>query len=423
MDLTGEEKEMLDGKFGNAVRKSMEILVALGEIYGAKRLIDVVSVQIAGVSYDNLGDAGLDYLSELAKDGKTRVLTTLNPAGMDLVDWKKLGIPEDFAKKQIAVIDAFRKMGVITSCTCTPYFIGNLPHYGDHVAWSESSAVAFANSVLGARSNREGGPSAIASALTGKTPEYGMHLDENRQAQVLVKVRAKLKSTADFGALGYATGKKIGNKIPLFVGIKAASVEELKSLCASIATYGGTALFHIKGITPDRTHKPAEEVVVTQNDVDDAKVALTDAGYDEPDIIALGCPHCSINEVRRIAELLDGKKVKEGKEFWICIARPIKEIAEQAGYVKTIEAAGAKFACDTCMVVAPIKGRFKCLATDSAKSCFYARGKNAFKTKFGTAEECVDAAVTGEWKLKSAKAKSKKEKDEAKKADASEAKN
>lgn len=405
MELTNEEKEMLDGRQGNAVKKSMEILCALGEIYGAKRLIDVSSVQIAGVSYDNLGDAGLEYLSELAKDGKARVLTTLNPAGMDLVDWKKLGIPEDFAKKQLEVIAAFRKMGVIASCTCTPYFIGNLPRFGENVAWSESSAVCFANSVLGARTNREGGPSAIASALTGKTPEYGMHLDENRQAQVLVKVRAKLRAVPDFGALGYAAGKKIGNKIPLFVGVKRASVEELKSLCASIATYGGTALFHIKGITPDRTRKPTEEIIVTQNDVDDARVALTDAGYDEPDIVSVGCPHCSLNEVRLIAELLEGKRVKEGMEFWVCIARPVKELAEQAGFVKTIESAGAKFACDTCMVVAPIKGRFKCLATDSAKSCFYARGKNAFKTKFGSLEECVAAAVTGEWKQKQVKKK------------------
>jgi predicted aconitase len=396
----------------------MEILCALGDIYGAKRLIDVASVQIAGVSYDNLGDAGLDYLSELAKDGKTRVLTTLNPAGMDLVDWKKLGIPEDFAKKQLAVIEAFKKMGVITSCTCTPYFIGNLPHYGDSVAWSESSAVCFANSVLGARTNREGGPSAIASALTGKTPEYGMHLDENRQAQVLVKVRAKLKTIPDFGALGYATGKKIGNKIPLFVGVKAASVEQLKSLCASIATYGGTAMFHVKGITPDRTRKPSEEIIITQNDVDDAKVALSDAAFENPDIVAVGCPHCSITEVRRIAELLDGKKIKEGIEFWICISRPVKELAAQAGYVKTVEASGAKFACDTCMVVAPIKGRFKCLATDSAKSCFYARGKNAFKTRFGTLEDCVDAAVSGEWKAKQAKAKPKKEAEKAGEAEA-----
>ncbi|MEM0475202.1 MAG: aconitase X catalytic domain-containing protein [Candidatus Norongarragalinales archaeon] len=402
LELTVEEKEMLSGAKGNAVKKSMEILVALGEIYGAKRLIDVSSVQIAGVSYDNLGDAGLDYLSELAKDGKTRVLTTLNPAGMDLVDWKKLGVPVDFAEKQLAVIDAFRKMGVVVSCTCTPYFVGNLPRFGEHVAWSESSAVCFANSVLGARTNREGGPSAIASALTGKTPAYGMHLDENRQARVLVKVRAKLKTIPDFGALGYATGKKIGNKIPLFVGVKNASVEQLKSLCASIATYGGTAMFHIKGLTPNRTRKPNEEIVVTQNDIDDAKTALNDSDAGEPDLVSVGCPHCSINEVRRIAELLEGKKVKDGIEFWICVARQIKELAEQAGYVKTIEAAGAKFACDTCMVVAPIKGRFKCLATDSAKSCFYARGKNAFKTRFGALEKCVEAAVYRESKAKQA---------------------
>src|SRR3990170_5740267 len=149
MYLTKEEERMLDGEEGYAVKKSMEILVALGNIYAAKKLIGVGSVQVAGVSYHNIGDACLEFLNELAKDGRVKVLTTLNPAGMDLKDWRKLGISEEFAKKQNLVIDAFRKMGIISSCTCTPYLIGNLPTYGEHVAWSESSAVTFANSVIG----------------------------------------------------------------------------------------------------------------------------------------------------------------------------------------------------------------------------------------------------------------------------------
>jgi predicted aconitase len=179
MQLTKQEQKMLDGEEGYAVRKSMEILVALGEIYGAKNLIKVGSVQVAGVSYHNLGDAGLEFLNELAVDGKVRVLTTLNPAGMDLENWKQLGISPEFAEKQNLVIDAFKRMGILISCTCTPYLIGNLPLYGEHIAWSESSAVTFANSVLGAKTNREGGPSALAAAFVGKTPCYGLHLDEN----------------------------------------------------------------------------------------------------------------------------------------------------------------------------------------------------------------------------------------------------
>ncbi len=389
MELTAKEKEMLSGKEGNAVRQSMEILVALGEIFGAKRMIDVASVQVSGVSYHNLGEAGLDYLSDLAKDGKVKVLTTLNPAGMDVENWKSLGIPADFAEKQKRVIDAFKRMGIVTTCTCTPYFVGNVPHFGESVAWGESSAVCYANSVLGLKTNREGGPSALAAALTGKTPEYGLHLEENRQAKVIVNVNARMENNTDFGALGYVIGKKIGKKIPLIKGITKASIEELKSFCASIATYGGTALFHMDGITPNKTRIPSERLSVSQSEIDNAKKELNDGG--EPDIYAIGCPHLSLKEVGEIAKMLEGKKVK--KEMWICVARPIKSIADTMGYSKTIEDSGAKFACDTCMVVAPIKGRFKCLATDSAKGCFYGRGKNKFSVVFKTIPELIEEAT------------------------------
>ncbi len=397
MKLTKEEQEMLDGKQGYAVRKSMEILTALGDIYGAKSLIDVGSVQVAGVSYHNLGDAGLEFLNELAKDGRVRVLTTLNPAGMDLENWQQLGIPPEFAEKQNLVIQAFQKMGILISCTCTPYLIGNLPLYGEHIAWSESSAVTFANSVLGARTNREGGPSALAAAFVGKTPCYGLHLDENRIPDIHVQVKAELSKLSDWGALGYAVGKKAENKIPYITGIEQAELDELKSFCASVVTYGAKPLFYMKGITPgaEQQSQPSQTVTIEQTDVKSAYDNINDE-VSEIELVCVGCPHCSIKEIAKIAELLEGKKIAEGTEFWVATSRTAKHLADKRGYTEAIEAAGGKFACDTCMAVAPLKGRFKSLATTSAKGCFYSR-QNAMKTKMGSIEECVEAAVTGKW--------------------------
>jgi predicted aconitase len=397
MQLTKQEQRMLDGEEGYAVRKSMEILVALGDIFGAENLIKVGSVQVAGVSYHNLGDAGLEFLDELAKDGKVKVLTTLNPAGMDLENWKALGISEDFAAKQNRVIDAFTRMGILVSCTCTPYLIGNLPRYGEHVAWSESSAVTFANSVLDAKTNREGGPSALAAAFVGKTPCYGLHLDENRVPDIHVQVNAELSKLSDWGALGYAIGKKAENKIPYITGISEAEVDELKSFCASVVTYGAKPLFYMKGITPasETVQPPKETVTIEPADIKNAYDNINDQ-VDDIDFVCVGCPHCSIKEIAEIAELIEGKNVADGTELWVATSRTAKQLADKRGYTQVIEAAGGKFACDTCMAVAPLKGRFKALATTSAKGCFYSR-QNLMKTKMGSLKECIEAAVTGKW--------------------------
>lgn len=397
MKLTKQEQNMLDGAQGYAVQKSMEILVALGDIYGAESLIDVGSVQVSGVSYNNLGDAGLEFLDELAKDGKVKVLTTLNPAGMDLENWRQLGITAEFAEKQNLVIKAFEKMGILVSCTCTPYLIGNLPLYGEHLAWSESSAVTFANSVIGAKTNKEGGPSALAAAFIGKTPYYGLHLNANRVPDVHVQVNTELKKLPDWGALGYAIGKKAENKIPYITGVKQADLDELKSFCASIVTYGAKPLFYMQGITPaaEKQKQPKDIVTIEQADIKNAYDCINDQVSDI-ELVCVGCPHCSINEIAKIAELVKGKKVAEDTEFWVATSRNAKQLADKRGYTATIEAAGGKFACDTCMAVAPLKGRFKALATTSAKGCFYSR-QNLMKTKMGSIEECVNAAVTGKW--------------------------
>ena len=210
MELTQEEKEILNGVQGRSAAKAMHILVALGTIYGAPRMLPVSSVQIAGVSYDNLGEAGLAFLDEMAAGGgRAQVLATLNPAGMDVENWQTLGISPQFAAQQQRVLAAFARMNVITTCTCTPYLAGNLPHFGEHIAWAESSAVCYANSVLGARTNREGGPSALAAALTGRTPAYGYHLAGNRQPDLLCEVQVRVEGTQAFGALGKAIGDRL----------------------------------------------------------------------------------------------------------------------------------------------------------------------------------------------------------------------
>ena len=398
MKLTSQQKEKLDGSQGRAVQKAMQILTALGEIYGAEELIPVHSVQIAGVSYANLGEAGLQFLSEMAEGGgQARVLTTLNPAGMDIKNWQTLGISPEFARNQERVLQAFARMKVITTCSCTPYLFGNTPLYGQHIAWSESSAVAYANSVLGARSNREGGPSALAASLTGVTPAYGLHLEENRRANIHIKVDAKVKNTSDFGTLGKTIGSRLeGRKkksVPYLSGLENTTLENLKSFCASIATYGGTALFHIDKVTPEANCQqiPVETLHITEKDLQEACVSMQTASSEEIDFVSLGCPHLSIKEIGEAARLLEGKQVK--KEFWITTSRPMKKIADMMGYTQTIEKSGAKFAVDTCCVVAPIEGRFKAMLTDSAKACYYAYAKNKFGIRIQPFEEVIREAV------------------------------
>jgi predicted aconitase len=398
MNLTHEEQSLLAGERGKAAQKAMQILAALGRIYGAQRMIPIRSVQISGVSYDNLGEAGLEWLSEMADGGgRVCVNATLNPAGMDLRNWRALGSPAEFAGKQQRVIDAFARMGIAPTCTCTPYLAGNEPAFGESIAWAESSAVCYANSVIGARTNREGGPSALAAALTGLTPEYGMHLVENRRPGAAVEVQARLSGTADFGALGKAVGEKLetlgGKIIPWISGVENASLEELKALCASLATYGGLAMFHMRGVTPEASvwDAPERRITITGDDLQTARSSMSDTDSSEVDFVSLGCPHLTLREISRIAELLRGKRA--AREFWITTSRPVKLAADQAGFTEIIEASGAKFAVDTCCVVAPIRGRFHAMATDSAKACYYASAKNQFQTRLLDFDEAVEAAL------------------------------
>ncbi len=379
---------MFDGEAGEAARESMDILVALGKIYGAERMVPVTSVQVSGVSYKTIGDAGLDYLKSLAgKGAKTRVPTFLNPAGMDSAQWKEMRIPEDFAKKQIEILDAYATMGISKTCTCAPYFIGIRPKKGEHIAWAESSAVAFANSVLGARTNREGGPSALAAAICGVTPYYGLHIEKNRVANVVVDVKCNLKSIADFGALGMAVGKLAKSRYPAFHGIKAAGEPALKVLGASMAATGSVPIFFIEGITPEYAlaGKP-EIIVITEKDIL-AEKKSADSGL-KPNLVTIGCPHASLDEIKDVAGLVGARKPT--CEFWVCTSRKLKEEANRLGYNRPIEAAGGRIVADTCMVVCPLEEMgYVVTGTDSGKAAAYLPNLCKQKVAFGDLEDIL----------------------------------
>ena len=399
---------MLAGEMGPGVRKAMEIVTALGRIYGAPWLVPVTSVQVAGVSYKNLGDAGLDFLAEWADQGaRVCVPTTLNPAGMDLARWRALGFEPIFAERQEAVLAAFARMGVVTSCTCTPYLIGNRPRFGDHVAWAESSAVSFANSVLGARTNREGGPSALAAAITGRTAAFGLHLEENRRATLRVEVRCRVTSRADLGALGYLVGKAAQNRVPYYEGLKVVDQDALKALGAAMAASGAVALYHVADVTAeavagvDVLARDIERLIV--DDLAPGYAALSRPARHEPDtnnksidLVWIGCPHASLEEIETVVALLAGRKVTSA--LWVTAARAIREQAAARGLLAAVEASGGQIVADTCVVVAPMRELgFRSMATSSGKGAYYGPGHAGLAVYYGTLAECIEAAVEGRW--------------------------
>lgn len=409
MFLTKEEEKMANGEYGETIRKSMDILIALGDIYGAEKFVDIKSAQVSGVSYKTIGQAGLEYLEDLAstseiiynengtisdKSGIATISATLNPAGTDLDNWEDFGFPADFAKKQVDICNAYGALGISTTCTCTPYLIGNVPRFGDHVSWSESSAVAYVNSVIGARTNREGGPGALAAAIVGKTPLYGFHLDENRKANLLVDVECELER-ADFGALGYAVGQVVKDGVPYFkMQNKSWDVSNgnLKALGAALASSGAVALYHVEGITPEYKNASISEVddkiTITKEDIQNTREKLSTAeGY--ADLVCLGCPHASLEEVKEVAEIVKGKKIKN--ELWVCTSINIKEAAKRLGYLDTIEEAGGKVCCDTCMVVAPIEQMgYEVIGVNSAKAANYVPSMCGLKVIYNDIEGLLD---------------------------------
>jgi len=317
-------------------------------------------------------------------------------------DWRAMGIPEEFARKQEEVIEIYRRMGATPTITCTPYLIGSMPAPFTDAFLSESSVVSYANSVLGVRTNRESGLSTLLYAIAGYGPRYGLHLPENRNPRVEVHVTCPLRGVVDFSLLGYRVGELAKGRVPYITGISTRpTVEELKVLSAAGAASGSVDLYHIEGITPESRsnlislHQIEERIRVSRESLTAVRQLLNTGAAEDVDLVTFGCPHASLNEVKEIAGLLEGKQVRPGTQLWVCTSRAVKDMAARLGYVQTVEAAGGRVVADTCMVVAPIEDMgYRTTATNSGKAAKYLPRFCKQNVVFDSTEAIIARVVT-----------------------------
>lgn len=411
MELTFDEKRILGGEDGDVLRKSMELLIAIGEAFDAPRMIDVNSVHITSVALNTLREAGKGLIEKIANSGaRFKVFTTVNPLATDYTQWEVLGISKEELLKQLEVVDTMRKAGAILCHTCTPYLVGNIPRFGEHIAWGEASAVIFANSVLGAMTNPEGGPSGLASALTGRTPLYGLHLEENRVGQFIIRVNTALREPTEYGALVLFGGRVHKELIPVFVNLpQGINWDALKMMSAILHSVSSAKMFHAVGITPEAKteeqalggKKAVDVIDFGKKELEKAIQSLDQATKADVDLVYLGCPHCSINEIREIVKEVNGRKVNSNVSLWVSTSLPVKALADRMGFSEVIEQAGGKIISETCPVLftnQTIRNLgFQSLTTNSADMAFVFPMVHGLKAHFGRLGQCINAAVSGTW--------------------------
>lgn len=400
--------QMLSGESGPGTQIAAEIIAALAKVFDANGFVSINSSQISGVSFKNIGEAGLEFLESLRAGGaQSRVVATLNPCGLDLDAWQELGFSESFFFDQQRVIDAYAGLGIAATCTCTPYLWENCPGSGEHVAWSESSAISYVNSVLGARTNREGGPAALAAALTGFTGNYGLHLDENRIPKIIVNVKCPIKTYFDFGTLGLILGKKLGQDVAFITGLKTeyCTGENLRQLGAAMAASGAVALYHVDGVTPEAKTMSSsiENNVITPETVEIDNIegfadvfptSMEADGGAVVDLVFLGCPHYSRQEVLDVLDVLRGKELKT--TIWIATARPVKKLMLEDPEIIAQLDPHIKIIADTCIVVCPVDELgIRSVVTNSGKAFFYLRNNENLAVLYRDTNTCIDAAISG----------------------------
>ncbi|MCL6449942.1 MAG: aconitase X catalytic domain-containing protein [Acetobacteraceae bacterium] len=401
MRLTDEEKRTLDGGRGEARRVAMEILAGMGKIFEAGRLVPVRSAHVLA-SLLNFHGAGLEVIERLAALGaRYAVPTTVDPVSVSL-EGDDIPLPPGLAERQRRICAAHAAMGVVPSWTCTPYWGGNLPGYGDHVAWSESSAVAFVNSVLGARTNRLSTGLEIAASIMGRIPECGLHLTENRRPRVRFRVEADPADELDFGAIGYLVGRLAPGRTPYLVGLPPhATWEQLTSLGAAAASAGGIALFHAEGVTAEsrrgavdlRGLRRAEEHLIDRAAIRRAVAELTTASR-TPDLVALGCPHWSVRQLSRLAALLRGRRVRDSVRLWVYTSPYVKRAALEKGVAQAIEASGARILTGTCMVISFLRhAGVRVMMTDSVRAARLVPSEHGCEAVLAPLAECVSRAT------------------------------
>ncbi len=428
MQLTLEEEKILNGEYGIAQQEALKFIIKYGDALGAERLVDVQSVHTAMAvpeQFTKILKGNYVVLNQVLLCSRNRVdfermkvFSTTHVGTCEPKHYKQFHISEEVVQANRDVRDYYARKGLICTSTCTPYLVGNIPIKGNHIAWMESSAVVYANSVIGALGNIEGIESSFAAAITGKIPYAGFHIPENRKAKVIFQVDATLENQADFEALGYFIGGELENlgmglDVPLLTGIhpSQATQDNLKGLGAAMATSGAIQLYHIEGITPEACvekegiladPKKTVKVKISNEEIAQTYEELSTATETQVDLVILGCPHFSLNQIKDTALLLEGKRVHKDVQLWVFLPAGLKDLAMTRRFGQTIEAAGGILMVDTCPSLMLFKPEnVKVVACNSAKQIhYYSALIPGITTWFGTLADCINTAITGKWSSK-----------------------
>ena len=406
--LTEADQAKLDGQHGPGVEMAMRIIVRMARILGAKELLDIEGAHIDSSLY--MGEATLEFAERLVDLGAiVSVPSTLNVSGVDEHGWQDWPVDPAWAEMARRQMVAYERMGCTPIWTCAPYQSEFKPGFGQQIAWGESNAIVFANSVIGARTERYPDLLDICAAITGRVPAVGLHLMENRAGQLLLRLKdvpPHLQAQDSFyPVLGHLIGKIAGEQIPVIEGLDVQPTEDqLKALGAAMASSGTVGLFHLVGITPEaitlekalQGGEPEQIMDITMLDLRSAWGELSTADGERLDMVVLGSPHFSIAEFKQLVPLLEGKQRHPDVRFLITSSRAMRALAERAGALAKIEQFGGTITVDTCILTTPmLPGEIKVLMTNSAKYAYYAPGMLNTQVVFGSLEDCVRSAVDG----------------------------
>ncbi|MFC1917908.1 aconitase X [Chloroflexota bacterium] len=415
MQLTEQQERILDGKAGSILQQAMSCLVKYGTAMGAEEFIPISSahtlfksLQFAAQIFSPPGaqlteDEILEFGESLSCI-QMKVRTTTNATFADLVKWRQMGASEATYKSVKQGVEVASKCGILPTCSCTPYLMYNIPQMGESCSWSESSALIYCNAILGARTNRDGAEASFSSGLLGVTPKFGMHFDENRKGTLQIDVQCEIDNISDWGVLGWFAGEVSGVGAPVFTNLRRPTVEEAKQLGASINTPGAAAIFHIVGVTPEA---PTVEVAFGGNVPqgiyafdESAKKSAYERINLESDgkvgMVCIGCPFCTLSEVKEVARLIEGKTVAKDTKLWVMTDYPTRSMAELLGYAQIIYASGGEIIAGGCpSSFNNPAGRVGRMATNSAKLSYYAKTTLGNMVFFGDTASCIDIAVKG----------------------------
>lgn len=422
MILTEEEKKMLGGESGPGVQKAMEFLVEYGEAFDAQRMVAVNSSHI-------LPDP-VEWLTSLTEEVEDfKIMTSLHagsPYNTDMVD--RLGLKEGeggFAVEQNGIaIDIYRQKGAYLTLSCAPYLMGNIVKYQNVFTWAGSSGIIINNSIYGGRGNRESGVSMTCSAITGRTPDMLLTRDEGRRAEIVFNPRGldlESMSESDYGAMGYYIGEVANNlNVAIDTLPKSIEFEKLKYLLSPMPVSGAVSMCHITGITPEAQDlnqalggcKPKNYLPVEMKDLKRSIHQLTTAKGSDVDVVMLGCPHMTIREIKEVTKLLDGRKVSDNVKLWLNTNESVYMLAGKMGYLEILEKAGAVVLREICIAMFPfgkLKDQVRNVATNSARCAHYMVrggmgelvGQKVMGSMYGSAADCIEAAITGKWRYES----------------------